>query len=107
VQCAAALAVLDVIENEGLVGRAAEAGERVMKELERMAGSAQVRGRGLMIGVEFDRPVARDIAAAALEHGVLVNDATPSVVRLTPPLIITDDEIDEGLAILEEVFGAV
>ncbi|MGH2729278.1 MAG: acetylornithine transaminase [Actinomycetota bacterium] len=107
VQCAASLAVLDVIKSDRLVERAAEAGARIMKELERIAASAHVRGRGLMIGVEFDRPVARDIAAAALEHGVLVNDATASVVRLTPPLVISDDEIDESLAILEEVLGAI
>jgi acetylornithine/N-succinyldiaminopimelate aminotransferase len=107
VQCAAALAVLDVIDNDGLVEHAAETGARVMKELERMATSAHVRGRGLMIGIEFDKPVAREIAAAALEHGVLVNDATPNVVRLTPPLVISDDEVDESLAILEEVLNAV
>jgi acetylornithine/N-succinyldiaminopimelate aminotransferase len=107
VQCAAALAVLDVIDNDGLVEHAAETGARVMKELERMATSAHVRGRGLMIGIEFDRPVARDIAAAALDRGVLVNDATPNVVRLTPPLVISDDEIDESLAILEEVLNAI
>jgi acetylornithine aminotransferase len=60
-----------------------------------------------LIGVHLDHPGARQIAEAALEAGLLVNDATPEVVRLCPPLVITDDEIDEALESLESVFGVV
>ena len=67
---------------------------------------ADVRGRDLVIGVALPEAKARTVAAAALERGPLVNDATPSVVRLTPPLVITDDDVQETLEILEEVAGA-
>jgi acetylornithine/N-succinyldiaminopimelate aminotransferase len=108
VQCSAALAVLDVIESEDLVARAAAAGERLMDGLGRVCGRrAEVRGRGLLIGVELQRPVAKKIAERALESGVLVNDATPSVVRVTPPLVISDEEIDDALAVLSTVFDDV
>lgn len=108
VQCAAALATLQVIESEQLVARAASAGERLKKGLSAIVGGrGTVRGPGLLIGVQLDHPGARQIAEAALEAGLLVNDATPEVVRLCPPLVITDDEIDEALESLESVFGAV
>ena len=108
VQAAAALAVLDVIEAEVLVERADLAGERLLDRLTDIAPSgARTRGLGLMAAVELAIPMARDVAAAALELGVLVNDATPNVVRLTPPLVIDDEEIDEGLAVLEKAFDAI
>ena len=108
VQSAAALAVLDIIESESLVDRSMSFGKRLLDRLTAIAPSgARTRGLGLMAGVELAIPVAREVAAAALELGVLVNDATPNVVRLTPPLVIGDDEIDEGLAVLEKAFDAV
>jgi len=108
VQSAAALAVLDVIESAGLVERADSAGARLLQRLTAIAPSgARTRGLGMMVAVELAIPKAHDVAAAALELGVLVNDATPNVVRLTPPLVIADDEIDEGLTALEKAFDAV
>jgi acetylornithine aminotransferase len=108
VQCAAALATLDVIEADQLVARAAAAGERMKARLSSiLGGRAVVRGRGLLIGVELDQPIARHVAETALEAGLLVNDATPNVVRLCPPLVIADDEIDHALEALAEVFDAV
>lgn len=108
VPCAAALATLDVIEREGLVERSAEAGRVVKARLEEIVGSrAEVRGLGLMIGIDFGKPLARPIAEAAFERGVLVNDATPTTVRLVPPLVITDDQLDRGVAVLEEVLGEI
>jgi acetylornithine/N-succinyldiaminopimelate aminotransferase len=108
VQCAAALATLEIIEADGLVARAAASGERLLDGLRAVVGGrAVVRGRGLLIGVQLDRPAARQVAEAALDAGLLVNDATSDVVRLCPPLVITDDEIDAALEILEDVFAAV
>jgi len=108
VQSAAALAVLDVIESEGLVERADTAGAKLLERLTAIAPSgARTRGLGMMVAVELAIPMARDVAATALELGVLVNDVTPNVVRLTPPLVIAGDEIDEGLAALEKAFDAV
>ena len=101
VQSAAALAVLDIIESEGLVERSRLVGERVASQLRaKLPDGAMVRGRGLMIGIEWPHPVAREVASVALARGVLVNDATPSVIRLTPPLVISDDEIDAAVEIL-------
>jgi acetylornithine aminotransferase len=108
VQCAAALAVLDVMEEEGLVERAEYVGERLRKELDKVfGGDATVRGLGLMIGVEFTDPVAREICEKALMKGLLVNNATDRVMRLTPPLVITNEDIDKAIVILEEVWDEV
>jgi predicted acetylornithine/succinylornithine family transaminase len=108
VQCAAALAVLDVIQEENLLERARSSGAELVAGLDKIfGGRAEVRGAGLMVGVEFPEPIAHSIAAAALEHRLLVNDATPSVVRLTPPLVVTGDDVHAALEILEEVAGEI
>jgi len=107
VQSAAALATLDVIEEEGLLERATTAGERLRAGLLGIWPRAAVRGRGLLVGVDFGEPTARAVAQRALQRGVLVNDATPSVLRLAPPLVISDGEIDATLEILEEVSNEV
>ena len=61
-----------------------------------------VRGRGLLLAVDTPRPAA-DVVADCLDHGLLVGTAGESSLRLTPPLTLTTDELDQGLAILEEV----
>ena len=108
VQSAAALAVLDVIEHEDLLARATSSGEALLKGLERISPEgSQVRGIGLLLGVKLREPNARRIAEAAFERNVLVNDATPSVVRLAPPLVITDEDVDRALEVLDAAFRAV
>lgn len=107
VQSAAALATLDVIDREELVARAATAGATLARGLRRIAGAEmEVRGRGLMIGIDLGAPRARAVAEAAFARRVLVNDATPSVVRLVPPFVITDDEIARAVEVLGEVLVA-
>jgi len=104
VQSAAALAMLDVIESEGLIENAAHMGELLMKGLDALFGSrATVRGRGLMIGVAFESDVSRAIASAAFDRHLLVNDVTPSVIRLSPPLVIDESDVARALDVLEEV----
>ena len=100
VQAAAALTVLDVIEEEGLVERARVAGRRLEAGLRDVFAGIEVRGRGLMMAVDLGRDVAHDVAERALQQGLLVNDATPSVLRLTPPLVISGGQIDEAVGIL-------
>jgi acetylornithine/N-succinyldiaminopimelate aminotransferase len=107
VQCAAALAVLDTIEQEDLVANAARVGKRITTDLLDASIPGAVRGQGLLIGVELDAPLARDVAAAALTNGLLVNDATPSVLRLAPPLILSEAEAQQGIEILKEVLFEV
>ena len=96
--CRAALTVLEVIEQEGLVARAAELGARIVGRLQEQLGGlpqvTDVRGWGLMIGVELDRPCG-ELVGMARERGLLINVTAERVIRLLPPLILTDAEADE------------
>ncbi len=104
---AAAIVVLDELGN-GLLRHVAEIGELCMQRLVKIVPEGtDVRGKGLMIGVDLPAPVAPDVVEAALDRGVLVNDVTPSTIRITPPLVITADETDEALTILEEVLDEI
>jgi acetylornithine/succinyldiaminopimelate/putrescine aminotransferase len=69
-----------------------------------LPGVVEVRGRGLMLGAELDRP-AGPVVAAALEAGLLVGSAGETVLRLTPPLTITGAEVEAGLTLLEDVLA--
>jgi acetylornithine/N-succinyldiaminopimelate aminotransferase len=96
--CATALTVLDVIERDNLCQRARELGIRLKISLQEQLSSYEavysIRGKGLMIGIELDRP-AEPIKALALSHGLLLNVTAERVIRLLPPLIMTDEECDE------------
>ncbi len=104
--CAAALAVVDTIRQQKLVQRAAEAGDRIVSSLKHaLAGQncvVEIRGRGLMIGVELDQPCG-ELVAMALESGLLINVTADRVVRLLPPLIISDEQIDRIVGTLSEL----
>ena len=101
VACAAAGAVVETLDDALLVS-VRERGEQLASGLAGLPGVVQVRGRGLMLGAELDRP-AGPVVAAALEAGLLVGSAGESVLRLTPPLTITHGEVATGLSLLEEV----
>ena len=103
---AAARAVLAVMEREEAPVRAARAGERLQEQLGRLDGVKAVRGLGLLLAVELDSPRAKAVAAACLDAGLVVNAVTESALRLAPPLLITDAEIDEGVALLAGVLTA-
>ena len=66
-------------------------------------GSSPVRGRGLLLGAELDGRPSGDVAKALLDHGLVVNAVSPTALRLTPPITVSDAEIDEALAILRDV----
>jgi acetylornithine/N-succinyldiaminopimelate aminotransferase len=95
--CRAGCAVLEVLEKEHLPERAGVLGSRMLDAfhhaLDGIAGVLQVRGRGLMIGIELDRPCA-ELVARALDQGLLINVTAERVVRLLPPLIIDDQQAD-------------
>ena len=100
----AARAVLGEMERLDVPQRAADAGERLAKGLGALTGVASVRGLGLLLAAELERSgTARDVAAAALAAGLIVNPVTDSALRLEPSLLVTDDEIAEALAILAAV----
>ncbi len=104
--CRAALAVLDALEQDDLPARAVVLGDRIRIGLrERLAdapGVVDIRGRGLMIGVELDRPCT-ELVAAALAEGLLINVTAERVVRLLPPLIIDDDQAQQIIDIVARV----
>jgi acetylornithine aminotransferase len=93
--CAAGLAVCDVLEQEKLADRAEELGLRMVTEFELAIGDHEyvndIRGKGLLIGIELDRPCA-ELVGMALEQGLLINVTAGNVIRLLPPLVISDDE---------------
>ena len=75
----------------------------MQQKLSEMDGVAEVRGIGMMIGIVLEKGTAKDVAATCIEHGLLVLTAKTLVRLFPPPLTITFEEIDKGLAILEEV----
>jgi len=93
--CSAALAVLEVLTSTGLPARAAALGEDLMTlfraRLADAPGVVEVRGKGLMIGIELDRPCG-DLVAQALAAGLLVNVTADKVIRLLPPLVLEDEQ---------------
>ncbi len=97
--CTAALAVLSVIERDGLVGHAAEMGDMLHAVLEGL-GAKETRGLGLMQAIEFEEARAKPFQQACLEAGLVVNAVDDHTVRFVPPLIISAAEIDRAQAVL-------
>jgi 4-aminobutyrate aminotransferase len=112
---AAAMATLDVIEDEGLLGNSTEVGNYMLNRMadwpKRHRVVGDVRGRGLMIGVEIVKdkitkeyaPELRDrIVELAFKHGILFLGCGPSTLRIAPPLVVTKEEADVAIDVLEE-----
>ncbi|MGH7908023.1 MAG: acetylornithine transaminase [Candidatus Binataceae bacterium] len=108
VSCAAALAVMDVLENEGAIENAAEMGAYMIGRLRQIAATiddaVEVRGVGMMIAVVMKRE-AQSIVEACLKERLLVNAAAGNVLRLLPPLILTRAQADEGIGIIERALN--
>jgi len=105
---AAARAVLAIMEREDAPGLATRAGARLTQQLEALPQVVRVRGLGLLLAAELvDGLDAKVLADAALAAGLVVNAVTPSSLRFAPPLTISDDELDEGVAILAGVLDAL
>lgn len=106
---AAALAVLRVLASENLVRHAEVLGKSLRHGIEALGHPLvdHVRGRGLLCGVVLTAPRAKDAEAAAREAGFLVNAAAPDVIRLAPPLIITEDQLDGFVTALPAIFEGV
>ncbi len=108
--CRLALEVLDVIDQEGLLPRVSHLGERLMGGLRKLASGhaciKEVRGLGLMIGVEMG-PIAKAVVQRLLENGVLANAAHDTVLRILPPFVISEEQVDEFLTILDRTLAEV
>ncbi|MFJ8466030.1 acetylornithine transaminase [Streptomyces swartbergensis] len=108
VACAAGLAVLDTIENEGLLQNVKRQSEKLRDGIEGLGHQLIdfVRGAGLLLGIVLTEPLAPQVQQAAQDAGLLVNAPAPDVVRLMPPLNIGDDEVDAFLRALPGVLEA-
>ncbi|NIY69732.1 acetylornithine transaminase [Streptomyces malaysiensis] len=108
VACAAALAVLDTLAADGILDRVKRAGERLRNGIESLdhAAVARVRGAGLLLGIVLTESLAPQVQKAAQDAGLLVNAVAPDVVRLAPPLVITDEEVETFLRELPAVLDA-
>ncbi len=102
VAAAAALAVIETIEKDGLLDNARKVGEVLENGLEDPRVTA-VRARGLLVGIDLDRDVAPGVAAAAQRHGVIVNACAPATIRLAPPLVLTAEQAGEFLDVWPRV----
>ncbi len=104
--CAAALAALDIIEREALPQRAATLGARALERLRAVCTPLirAVRGRGLLLGIELNQR-AQPYLEALCERGVLALQAGPNVIRLLPPLVITEEQLEWVLNAIEEVLS--
>lgn len=99
--CAAAVAVLDVIEQENLIDNAKEIGNYIGIQLNKFPKIKEVRGRGSMIGIEFDFPIATLKNNLLTKHNIFVGYAGTNVIRLLPPLTITTQYVDKFISALE------
>jgi acetylornithine aminotransferase len=104
--CAAALAVLDVIEQEHLVENAAKVGSYLMEQLKSFPQIKEVRGRGLMIGLEFDQPIKEIRTKLIFEQHVFTGAGGTNILRLLPPLTLTQADADDFVARLKAVLNA-
>ena len=101
--CSAALAVLDVIEQENLIDNAAKVGEHLLTELKKFSQIKEVRGRGLMIGMEFEEPIKELRLKLLKEQHVFTGVSGTNVIRLLPPLCLSMEEADEFLERFQKV----
>ena len=105
---AAARKVLEIMEREDVPLRAEVAGGELANRLCELDGVVAVRGLGLLLGVELAEGVsAREVAAGLLKRGLVVNAVTPTALRLTPSLLVSDAEIDEAVTLIDEVLAGV
>jgi acetylornithine/N-succinyldiaminopimelate aminotransferase len=100
-------ATLAVMEREDVCGRARRRGEQLRTALAGLPLVTEVRGRGLLLAAQLEGPVAGAVATAALERGLLVNPVRPDAVRLAPPLLVEEREVDEAVSLLADALGAV
>ena len=105
VPTAAGLAAIKFIESQKLLKKIEKQGAYLMQELALIPGVAEVRGAGLLLGIELENLKSSDVASALQKSGVLVNAANPTTIRLAPALIVTDVQIKKFIAIFKKVMS--
>jgi acetylornithine aminotransferase len=107
IACAAANAVLDIIEGKKLMQSAKVFERKIKKSLSNTPGVSQVRGRGLLLGIGLTAPIAKKVAASMLEAGVIVNAANDQTIRIAPPLIVSLAQIEKFIAVFKQVLKEI
>ena len=107
VTTAAGLAAIDFIESNEILSKVERQGAHLMQELALIPGVKEVRGAGLLLGIELENLNASDVVSSLREGGVLVNAATPSTIRIAPALIVTDAQIKKFISIFRKVVSDV
>jgi acetylornithine/N-succinyldiaminopimelate aminotransferase len=109
--CAAGYATVKYIIDNDIPGKVKAVGEYLIKKLEGLKDKfpfiTDVRGRGLLVAMEFSSDIAQSLVMACLERGLLVNRVKPNALRFMPPLIIGNKEVDEALGILDKALASV
>ncbi len=103
----AALAVIDTIEREGMLAAVSELSEVFREAFTALPGVVEVTGRGLLLGVVLDRPIAAEVMKAALDAGVIVNAPTPDRLRIAPPFVLTTEQARDAVAAIASVLAEV
>jgi ornithine carbamoyltransferase len=104
--CAAALAVIDTIDHQGLLQTATNVGKFLQEGLKSFGSVVELHGKGLMIGATFEKPIAEEVVRACFEKKLIVNATDDFTLRLVPPLIVTEEQAAEVLTILAQVLEA-
>ena len=102
--CAAAIAVLDVIQNDKLVENAGRVGNYIMEKLAKISSTYEIRGKGLMIGIEFKFPIKELRNKLLFEHGIFTGVSGLNIIRLLPPLSLSMAQADEFIDAFTKVF---
>lgn len=105
VTTAAGLAAIDFIDSKKILSKVEKQGAHIMQELALVPGVKEVRGAGLLLGIELESLKASDIATALRDAGVLVNPANPTTIRIAPALIVTDAQIEKFITIFKKVIA--
>jgi acetylornithine aminotransferase len=105
VTTAAGLAAINVIETQKILAKVQKQGAELMQELALVPGVSEVRGAGLLLGIELTQARASDIAVALRNEGVLVNAANASTIRIAPALIVSDVQIEKFISIFKKVMS--
>lgn len=106
VSCAAAMAVLDTIEHAGMLPQISRVGRLLEEGLRAMGPEVvEVRGMGLMLGAQLSKPIARDVVRRCFENHLIINATDDFTLRFVPPLILTESQVKDALAILAGALG--
>ncbi|MGI5817052.1 MAG: acetylornithine transaminase [Armatimonadota bacterium] len=109
--CTAALETLAIIEDEGLVENAATMGGLLIDRFGRLAAKMEaidhIRGRGLLLGLQLTKPLARELAATCFERGLVLNAIGTDLLRLAPPLTVSAEECERAVDLVAEVLGEI